>query len=73
MWQLLDRDCPLLSGNVYMYMKHNAQEGEAGFKRAAAAVRAAALKLKERVEEEATGDAVNSMTERWVNLVHIGA
>ena len=73
MWQLLDRDGPFLSGSVYAYLRYSVQEGEIGFKQAAAAVRAAGLRLRERVNEEVTGDEGNVMTERWVNLVHIGA
>ena len=73
MWQLLDRDGPFLSRNVYMYLKHSSGQGEARHKSAAAAVRAAAVKTRERVNEEVTGDPTNTMTERWVNLVHIGA
>ena len=73
MLQLLDRDGPFLSGKVYAYLKYDVAKGEVGFKKPAAAVRAAALKTRERVNEEVTGDPANTMTERWVNLVHIGA
>ena len=73
MWQLLDRDGPYLAHGVYAYMMCDLEDGEIRFKRAAAAVREAALRLKERGDEEPNGDRVELMAERWVNLVHIGA
>ncbi|KAL5532302.1 hypothetical protein ACEPAF_5871 [Sanghuangporus sanghuang] len=48
-----------------------ADEGEVRFKRAAAAVQQAALILREWGDEDP--DTGKVMTERWVNLVHIGA
>ena len=73
MWQLLDRDGPFLSQDVYTHLKHCSTQGGARHKNAAAAVRAAARKLRGRVRQEVIGDEANAMTERWVNLVHIGA
>lgn len=73
MWKLLDRDGPYLSGNVYGYLMRDLEEGEFRFKRAAAAVRTASLRLRERGDEEPNGTRIDIMTERWVNLVHIGA
>ncbi|KAL5483490.1 hypothetical protein ACEPAI_8722 [Sanghuangporus weigelae] len=71
MWQLVDRDGPFLAGNVYRYLMRDLDEGEVRFKMAAAAVRQAALNLREYgVEDPDTGKV---MTERWVNLVHLGA
>ncbi|KAL5523186.1 hypothetical protein ACEPAF_1453 [Sanghuangporus sanghuang] len=70
MWQLLDRDGPFLSKAVYGHLMYELEEGEMKFKAAAAAVRKAALSLREWKDEGRNGDA---MTERWVNLVHIGA
>ena len=73
MWELLDLDGPYLADKVYAYMMQDLEEGEVRFKRAAAAVRIAALGLREKVNQEIHGDGSNKMTERWVNLVHIGA
>ncbi|OCB87685.1 hypothetical protein A7U60_g5211 [Sanghuangporus baumii] len=73
MWQVLDRDGPFLSGVVYRQLMNELEEGEARFKKAAAAVREAALRLRERGDEGLHGERVEIMAERWVNLVHIGA
>ena len=62
-----------LSGSVYAYLECDVADGEVGFKQAAAAVRDAAVRLREKMKEEIHGDSANTMTERWVNLVHIGA
>ncbi|KAL5478259.1 hypothetical protein ACEPAI_2443 [Sanghuangporus weigelae] len=71
MWQLVDRDAPFLAGNIYRYLMSDLEEGEIRFKRAAGAVRQAALNLRAYGEEDP--DTGKVMTERWVNLVHIGA
>ncbi|EJD02310.1 TPR-like protein [Fomitiporia mediterranea MF3/22] len=63
MWELLDEDGPFLARTVYEYMC-NCDEGETKYKRAAAGLREAAVALKAR-------DDIG--TERWVNLIHIGA
>ncbi|EJD03273.1 TPR-like protein [Fomitiporia mediterranea MF3/22] len=63
MWELLDKDGPAFAKTVYEYM-NNCEEGEVKYKRAAAGLRKAAIELKAR-----EGIA----TERWVNLVNIGA
>ena len=63
MWELLDVDGPFFAKTVYEYML-NCDEGEVKYKRAAAGLRKAALELKERADIQ---------TERWVNLIHIGA
>ncbi|EJC97795.1 TPR-like protein [Fomitiporia mediterranea MF3/22] len=63
MWELLDEDGPFFAKTVYEYMQ-NCNEGEAKYKRAAAGLREAAIGLKAR-------DGIQ--TERWVNLIHIGA
>ncbi|OCB87602.1 TPR-like protein [Sanghuangporus baumii] len=73
MWQLLDRDGPVLAGNVYACLTRDIGEGEIRFKRVAAAVREAALNLRDRGDEAPNGSRVEIMAERWVNLVHIGA
>ena len=73
MWQLLDKDGPYLASAVYSVLMRDLEDGEIRFKRAAAAVREAALRLKERGDEEPNGTRVELMAERWVNLVHIGA
>ncbi|KAL5480870.1 hypothetical protein ACEPAI_9810 [Sanghuangporus weigelae] len=73
MWKLLDRDGPFLSGVVYARLMDEVEEGEMRFKRAAGAVREAALRLRERKEDVVDGKEVDIMAERWVNLVHIGA
>ena len=71
MWQLLDHDGPFLASAVYGYLMRDLNEGEIRFKRAAAAVRMAALDLREHGDvDPKTGKL---MTERWVNLVHMGA
>ncbi|EJC99025.1 uncharacterized protein FOMMEDRAFT_161236 [Fomitiporia mediterranea MF3/22] len=63
MWEMYDPDGPLLASEVYSYMGKY-EDGEVIYKRSAAALRKAVLKL--RVEDDV-------LTERWVNLVHIGA
>ncbi|EJD03002.1 uncharacterized protein FOMMEDRAFT_156360 [Fomitiporia mediterranea MF3/22] len=63
MWELLDVDGPFFAKTIYEYM-WDCDEGEVRYKRAAAGLRQAALELKTRPGIE---------TERWVNLVHIGA
>ncbi|EJD03293.1 uncharacterized protein FOMMEDRAFT_86227 [Fomitiporia mediterranea MF3/22] len=63
MWELLDEDGPAFAKTVYEYM-NECEPGEAKYKRAAAGLRKAALELKAK-------DGIS--TERWVNLVHIGA
>ncbi|EJC99388.1 uncharacterized protein FOMMEDRAFT_161001 [Fomitiporia mediterranea MF3/22] len=63
MWELLDGDGPFFARTVYEYMC-NCDEGEAKYKRAATGLREAAIQLKAR-------DDIR--TERWVNLIHIGA
>ncbi|KAL5525273.1 hypothetical protein ACEPAF_9143 [Sanghuangporus sanghuang] len=73
MWQLLDKDGPYLASAVYWYLMRDLEDGEVRFKRAAAAVREAALRLRERGDEGPDGRKVEIMAERWVNLVHIGA
>ncbi|KAL5478974.1 hypothetical protein ACEPAI_2262 [Sanghuangporus weigelae] len=73
MWQLLDRDGPFFSLSIYMDLMREVGEGEVRFKRAAEAVREAALRLRERGDEGADGYRVEMKAERWVNLVHIGA
>ena len=73
MWQLLDRDGPFFSKAVYGHLTYDMQEGETRFKGAAAAVRKAALSLREWKDEGPNGEELVVTTERWVNLVHIGA
>ncbi|KAL5525288.1 hypothetical protein ACEPAF_9158 [Sanghuangporus sanghuang] len=73
MWQLLDRDGPFFSLSIYMHLMKELGEGEVRSKRAAAAVREAALTLRERGDEGNDGYRVEMKAERWVNLVHIGA
>ncbi|KAL5479010.1 hypothetical protein ACEPAI_2298 [Sanghuangporus weigelae] len=73
MWEVLDIDCPLLVGIVYGYMMMDLEEGEMRFKRAAAGVRRAALRLREQGDGEPYANRVDIMAERWVNFVHIGA
>ena len=73
MWQLLDRDGPFFAGDVYGYMMRDLEEGEIRFKQAAAAVRAAALRLRGLGDDGPNGMGVEVKVERWVNLVHIGA
>lgn len=72
MWQLLDRDGPILTEVVYSHLMRDLGEGEIRFKRAAGAVREAAIHLRSR-----TDLAYKSETDikpwRWVNLVHFGA
>ena len=71
MWKLLEWDGPYLAEAVYRYMMCDLEDGEVRFKRGAAAVRAAALKVREFGEPDPKSGKV--LTERWVNLVHIGA
>ena len=75
MWKLLDRDGPFLAGAVYAHLMlaGDVTEGEVKFKRAAAGVREAAIRLRDKRDEGPDGTEVDTMTERWVNLVHIGA
>lgn len=73
MWQLLDSDGPILADAVYMHLMRDLEEGEIRYKRAAAAVREAALNLRSRRDWSDLGEEVEVMAERWVNLVHIGA
>ena len=74
MWQLLDRDGPILADAVYLHLMDGTEEGEVRFKRAAAAVREAALHLRRSQKGWSDrGEEVDIMTERWVNLIHIGA
>ena len=47
MWQLLDRDGPRLADVFYSYLADRVEEGEIGFKAGAAAVREAALSLRD--------------------------
>ena len=72
MWQLLDKDGPLLAEAVYMHLRNDAGNGQPGFKGAAAAVRQAALFMRSQKDWTDDGRAVDIATERWVNLVHIG-
>ncbi|KAL5498349.1 GSE1_1 [Sanghuangporus vaninii] len=72
MWKLLDRDGPFLARAVYAHLMLDLEDGEIRFKRAAAAVREAALRLRELGDETPNGSRVEMMAERWVNLVHIG-
>ena len=51
---------------IYDYML-NCDDSEEKYKRAAAGLRKAAIELKARARED------HIRTERWVNLVHIGA
>ncbi|OCB86599.1 hypothetical protein A7U60_g6277 [Sanghuangporus baumii] len=73
MWELLDSDGPYLAGVVYGCLMLDLEDGEIRFKKAAAAVQEAALRLKEKGDFERNGNGVEMMAERWVNLVHIGA
>ena len=73
MWQLLDRDGPLLAEAVYMHLMNDIGEGEPRFKGAAAAVRGAELYLRSQKDWTDDGRAEEIATERWVNLIHIGA
>ncbi|EJD02292.1 uncharacterized protein FOMMEDRAFT_157509 [Fomitiporia mediterranea MF3/22] len=63
MWELLDTDGPTFAKAVYEYI-NVCEEEEVKYKRAAGGLRKAALELKARE---------GIQTERWVNLVHIGA
>ncbi|EJD04896.1 uncharacterized protein FOMMEDRAFT_154041 [Fomitiporia mediterranea MF3/22] len=63
MWELLDKDGPYFAKTVYEHMRE-CNEGEMKYTRAAAGLRKAAVGLKER-------DGIR--TERWFNLVHMGA
>ncbi|EJC99004.1 uncharacterized protein FOMMEDRAFT_113608 [Fomitiporia mediterranea MF3/22] len=65
MWELLDVDGPFFAKVVYEHMC-SCKESEATYKRAAAGLRKAAVKLKLEGRDEIR-------TERWVNLIHIGA
>lgn len=71
MWQLLDRDGPFLANAVYAYLMRDLDDGGARFKGGAAAVREAALRLREFGEPDPKSGKL--MAERWVNLIHIGA
>ncbi|EJC98895.1 uncharacterized protein FOMMEDRAFT_95233, partial [Fomitiporia mediterranea MF3/22] len=62
MWEMYDPDGPLLARDVYSYMA-DYEDGEVIHKRSAAALRNAVLALRKE----------DVQTERWVNLVHIGA
>ena len=74
MWQLLDRDGPILADGVYLHLMDDMEEGEVRFKRAAAAVREAALYLRRTQKEWSDREGeVEIRAERWVNLIHIGA
>ncbi|KAL5531838.1 GSE1_3 [Sanghuangporus sanghuang] len=73
MWKLLDRDGPFLAGHVYRYLMEEIGEDEVRFKRAAIAVRNAAQQLRAWIKDTSDMTPKNKMTERWVNLVHIGA
>ena len=73
MWKLLDRDGPILADAVYTYLKRDIAEDDFRFKMSAAAVREAALHRRHRKEDGEDGQDVCVMTERWVNLIHIGA
>ncbi|OCB86660.1 hypothetical protein A7U60_g6343 [Sanghuangporus baumii] len=73
MRQLLDRDGPFLAKFVYGHLMYGLEEGEMRFKGAVAAVREAALSQREWKDEGRNGEELDVMTERWVNLVHIGA
>ncbi|OCB86657.1 hypothetical protein A7U60_g6339 [Sanghuangporus baumii] len=70
---LLDRDGPFLSKAVYGHLMYGLEEREMRFKGAAAAVREAALALREWEDEGRNGEELDVMTERWVNLVYMGA
>ncbi|KAL5525262.1 hypothetical protein ACEPAF_9132 [Sanghuangporus sanghuang] len=72
MRKLLDRDDPSLARFVYRYMMQYLEEGEIRFKRAAAAVREAARRLRDQDDAESPR-RVDVMAERWANPVHIGA
>lgn len=73
MWQLLDRDGPILAEAVYMHLMKDTETVEIRSKRAAAAVREAALYLRSQNDWTDDGKEADIMTERWVNLIHIGA
>ena len=62
-WELYDPDGPTLAKDVYAHLLQG-EEGEEMYKRAAAALRRAVVNLK--AEE-------GIQTERWVNMIHIGA
>ncbi|OCB85902.1 TPR-like protein [Sanghuangporus baumii] len=72
MWKLLDREGPSLARFMYRYMMQYLEEGEIRFKRAAAAVREAARRLRDQDDAESPR-RVDVMAERWANPVHIGA
>ena len=74
MWQLLDSDGPIFADVVYSHLMDDTEEGEVRFKRAAAAVREAALHLRRSHKGWSDrGEEVEIAAERWVNLIHIGA
>lgn len=73
MWEILDRDGPPLSECIYAHLMGELRDGEIRFKRAAAAVREAALRWKDQRDYGEGGTLVDIHAERWVNLVHIGA
>ena len=70
MGELFDPDGPLLADVIYKHLMEELEEGEFRFKRAAAAVREAALFCRDWMEDE---DGERVMAQRWVNLIHIGA
>ncbi|EJC97673.1 uncharacterized protein FOMMEDRAFT_162697 [Fomitiporia mediterranea MF3/22] len=61
--ELLDEDGPFFAKTVYECMC-DCEGGEVRYKRVAAGLRKAAVELKGRADIQ---------TERWVNLIHIGA
>ncbi|EJC98917.1 uncharacterized protein FOMMEDRAFT_94828, partial [Fomitiporia mediterranea MF3/22] len=63
MWEFLDKDGPFMARTIYEHM-WECGEGEARHKRAAAGLCKAAIELRALPDVQ---------TERWVNLVHIGA
>lgn len=71
MWALLDKDGPVLADAVYTHVMYDIERGEIGFKRAAAAVREAAIYLRSRAG--LAYDLEDIKPWRWVNLVHFGA
>lgn len=62
MWELNDADGPFFTREVYSQMIGELDEGEIRFKRAAEALRCAAVELK---------GMKDISTERWVSLIHI--
>ena len=74
MWRFRDRDGPILADVVYLHLVNGIWPGESRFKRAAGAVREAALLLRQTQKEWSDRDGeVEIKAERWVNLIHIGA